>query len=228
MQLRPGGASASIEVAYVANAAIRLDGRVDEAVWHDLQGYDNMRVSEPDTLASTTYATVSRFLYTDRGLYVAAVMEQPPETLVSRLSARDQYINRDQFGVALDSSGHGLYGYWFSVNLGGSVQDGKVLPEYTMTEQWDGPWQAATAETEGGWSAEMFLPWSMMAMPPGNGRRTMGVWVKRQVAHLDETWSWPALPRTGGPVHVGADADARGRHPAQTAVRRFPLRVGHA
>lgn len=198
LRLQPGSDGDGITVARVADAEIHLDGRVDEAVWRDLAGYDNMRVSEPDTLADAAYATVTRFFYTDRGLYVGSIMEQPPETLISRLSARDQYINRDQFGVALDTSGSGLYGYWFSVNLGGSVQDGKVLPEYTMTEQWDGPWEAATAETETGWSAEMFLPWSMMAMPPGNGERTMGVWVKRQVAHRDETWSWPALPRTGG------------------------------
>ena len=193
-----GNNNGAIEAAYVNDARIQLDGKVDEAVWREQPGHDNMRVSEPDTLTAASYTTATRFFYTDKGLYVSAVMEQPPDTLIARLSARDQYINRDQFGVALDSSGNGLYGYWFSVNLGGSVQDGKVLPEYTLTEQWDGPWEAATAETATGWSAEMFLPWSMMAMPPGNGERTMGVWVKRQVAHLDETWSWPALPRTGG------------------------------
>ncbi|MYE25583.1 MAG: carbohydrate binding family 9 domain-containing protein, partial [Gammaproteobacteria bacterium] len=193
-----GDEEGAVNVAYINDADIRLDGNVDEIEWQGVASYDNMLVSEPDTLAETSYATVSRFFYTDRGLYVSAVMEQPPDTLITRLSARDQYINRDQFGVALDTSGDGLYGYWFMVNLGGSLQDGKVLPEYTMTEQWDGPWEAATALTDTGWSAEMFLPWSMMAMPPGEGEREMGFWLKRQVAHLDETWSWPALPRTGG------------------------------
>ena len=139
LRLRGGGdEGGAIDVPYVADAVIHLDGQVEEPAWRGVAGFDNMRVTDPDTLADATYATVTRFLYTDRGLYVAASMEQPPDTLVSRLSARDQYINRDQFGVALDSSGNGLYGYWFSVNLGGSVQDGKVLPEYTLTEQWDG------------------------------------------------------------------------------------------
>ena len=193
-----GEQEGAINVAYINDANIQLDGNVDEVEWRSVAAYDRMLVSEPDTLADTSYATVSRFFYTDKGLYVSAVMEQPQDTLISRLSSRDQYINRDQFGVALDTSGNGLYGYWFMVNLGGSMQDGKVLPEYTMTEQWDGPWESATAQTDTGWSAEMFLPWSMMAMPPGEGERFMGFWLKRQVAHLDETWSWPALPRTGG------------------------------
>ena len=66
-------------------------------------------------------------------------MEQPPDTLVSRLSSRDRYLNRDSFGITLDTSGEGLYGYWFTVTLGGSLMDGKAAPERTISEQWDGP-----------------------------------------------------------------------------------------
>ena len=66
-------------------------------------------------------------------------MEQPPDALISRLSSRDKYINRDSYGLTLDTSGAGLYGYWFVVNLGGSLMDGKVVPERSWSEQWDGP-----------------------------------------------------------------------------------------
>ena len=50
------------------------------------------------------------------------------KTLVSRLSSRDQFLNRDEFGVTLDTSGQGLYG-WFASSLGGSIMNGKVAPE---------------------------------------------------------------------------------------------------
>ena len=36
----------------------------------------------------------------------------------------------------------------------------------------------------------------MMAMPQSDDR-VIGVWLRRQVAHLDETYSWPALPFNG-------------------------------
>ena len=178
------------------NPDIVIDGHVDEAAWQAVDAYDNMRVMEPETLAEPTYATASRFIYTDEGLYVSAVMEQPPETLVARLSSRDQYINRDGFGITLDTSGKGLYGYWFSVSLGGSVADGKVAPERNFTNQWDGPWRGASATSESGWSVEMFLPWSMMSMPQSGPERTLGFWVNRKVAHVDERYSWPVLPFT--------------------------------
>ena len=175
---------------------IVLDGVLDEAVWSETPGYDGMRVIQPDTLVEPRYRTVVRYLYTERGLYVGAWMEQPPETLLARLSSRDEHINRDNFGITLDTSGEGLYGFWFTINLGGTVMDGKVEPEREFTVEWDGPWESATAPLADGWSAEVFLPWSMLSMPAGTEDREMGIWVDRQVAHIDERWSWPALPFT--------------------------------
>ena len=188
--------SAPIAATRLEDAAIVVDGRVDEAAWRSVPAYDNMRVMEPETLAEPTYATQSRFIYTDAGLYVSAVMEQPPQTLVARLSSRDQYINRDSYGITLDTSGTGLYGYWFSVSLGGSLADGKVAPERNFSRQWDGAWRGASAITDDGWSVEMFLPWSMMSMPQIDSQRMLGFWVNRKVAHMDERYSWPVLPFT--------------------------------
>ena len=176
---------------------IELDGHLDEPVWREVPGYDNMVVVEPDTLANTRFRTVARYLYTDRGLYIGVWNEQPPETLIARLSSRDVYINRDGWGITLDTSGEGRYGYWFNINLGGSVLDGKVAPERTFTREWDGPWNSATAQLDDGWSLEVFLPWSMMTMPPGDGDRAMGMYTSRKVAYIDEQWGWPALPFTG-------------------------------
>ena len=172
-----------------------MDGRLDESIWSEVPGYDNMLVIDPDTLADTRYKTDVRMFYTDKGLHIAAFMEQPPETLVARLSSRDLFINRDAIGITLDTSGEGLYGYWFSVNLGGSVLDGKVAPERQFSREWDGPWTSATAVLDNGWSAEMFLPWSMMTIADTqSGDRKLGFWINRKVAYIDERWSWPALP----------------------------------
>ena len=120
---------AAVHVPYFETVNIAVDGVADEAAWSEVPGYDDMRVTDPDTLEDPEYRTFYRFLYTRDGLYVAAFMEQPPDTLVSRLSSRDRYLNRDSFGITLDTSGEGLYGYWFTVTLGGSLMDGKAAPE---------------------------------------------------------------------------------------------------
>ena len=186
----------SIDVPHFAEDAVEIvvDGRLDEAVWASLPGYDDMQVIAPNTLAAPAFPTFVHYFHTERGLYVGAKLVQPPETLVARLSGRDRFINRDSLGLTLDTSGQGLYGYWFVVSLGGAVLDGKVAPERRYTSEWDGPWQRGTAELADGWSLEMFLPWSMMALPEVRGRRELGFWVNRKVAHLDERWSAPARP----------------------------------
>ncbi|MCZ6503661.1 MAG: DUF5916 domain-containing protein [Gammaproteobacteria bacterium] len=75
--------------------------------------------------------------------------------------------------------------------------DGTVLPERQFSRQWDGPWRGASAVAEGGWSAEMFIPWSMMTMPDVDGdTREIGFYISREVAYKNERWGWPALPRT--------------------------------
>jgi hypothetical protein len=175
---------------------ITLDGRLDEPIWQQVAGFDDMRVMDPDTMRLPRYRTDVKYLSTSRGLYIGAMMEQPPETLIARLSSRDSFINRDSIGITLDTSGEGLYGYWFVVNLGGSVLDGTVLAERQLQSEWDGPWSRATAELTDGWSTEMFLPWSMMSMPQVDGKRKIGFWTSRKVAHVDERWSSPPLPFT--------------------------------
>jgi len=174
----------------------RLDGRLEEAVWADAPVVNEFAVVEPDTLAAAPLESTIRMFYTDRGLYVGFHGKQAADTLVARLSPRDQRIARDSFSITVDPTGTGLFGYWFSVALGDSLADGTVLPERQFSNQWDGPWNGFSAVTEDGWSAELFLPWSMMAMPKSGDDRTIAFYASRQVAYLNQRWGIPALPST--------------------------------
>lgn len=180
-----------------ADAQVHIDGRLDEPIWARLPAYDEFVVVEPDTLAQVPYATRVRFFYTDLGLYVGVDMEQPQETIIKRMSGRDVFRSeRDGIGITLDTSGEARYGYWFQLNLGDSISDGTLLPEQRFSRDWDGPWRGATAQTEAGWSAEVLIPWGTVAMPRAGKERRLGIFVGRQVGHLQERWGWPALPFT--------------------------------
>ncbi len=198
---RSTDAEAPLQITrFDANATdIIIDGRLSEAVWDTLPFYGKLVVVEPDTLADTPDSTQLRLFYTDEGMYVGIWNEQDPDTLISRLSSRDEFLTRDDVSLTLDTSGQGLYAYWFGISLSGSVIDGTVVPERNFSRRWDGPWHGAAAQLDDGWSAEMFLPWSMMTMPEvTSGKRLMGMYVSREVAHLNERWGWPALPRSKG------------------------------
>ena len=180
-----------------SDAEITIDGFIDEDVWKDLPVIDGMKVIDPDTLADTPYETHVRFFYTERGIYLSAMNFQPQETLMARMTSRDVRLERDGFVVAIDASGEGLYGFYLRINLGNSLTDATILPERTFNYQWDGPWLARTQALENGWSAEYYIPWSMMPLPQVDDDRKIGIYLERQVGHLQgEAWANPPLPGT--------------------------------
>ena len=180
-----------------SDAEITIDGFIDEDVWKDLPVIDGMKVIDPDTLADTPYETHVRFFYTERGIYLSAMNFQPQETLMARMTSRDVRLERDGFVVAIDASGEGLYGFYLRINLGNSLTDATILPERTFNFQWDGPWLARTQALENGWSAEYYIPWSMMPLPQVDDDRKIGIYLERQVGHLQgEAWANPPLPGT--------------------------------
>lgn len=188
---------APLPLVRIDDAAIVIDGYLNEPVWATIKPVENFVTLEPDTLAPGRHATRLYLAYDKRGLYIGARMDQPLDTLVARLSGRDGFtLNRDSLSVTVDTSGDGRYGYWFGINLGDSLMDGTVLPERKYSNDWDGPWRGRSQTTETGWSAEMFIPWSAVSMPHAGDIRHMGLYVSRKVAYLDERWGWPTLPPT--------------------------------
>ena len=157
----------SIQKTTEADAAITVDGKLSESIWSSLPNTGKFVVLEPDTLADVPHASHIKFAYTDEGLYIGADLEQPKDTLIKRLSGRDVYagLNRDSINLTLDTSGEGLYGFWFGINLGDSLMDGTVLPEYRFSNEWDGPWRGASVETDTGWSAEFSFHGALSPCP---------------------------------------------------------------
>jgi hypothetical protein len=182
---------------------ISIDGVLDDAVWSGLTVYSGYGVVDPETLQPAAYDTKIRIFYTDRGIYVGFDMEQPRDTLVRRITARDnRNENRDRITFTLDTSGEGQFGYWMSLALGDNQMDGTLLPERQYNSQWDGAWYGATAETATGWSAEFFIPWGQLAMPAREGERYIGFYSERGVAHLNQFWAWPVIARSD-PIFIG-------------------------
>ena len=168
-----------------AAAGITLDGFINEGVWRDLPVIDGMKVINPDTLDDPSYRTEIRFFYTERGIYIGAMNHQPADTLVARMTPRDtRLLDRDAFAVSIDPSGEGLYGYFVRINLGDSLADATILPERQFNIQWNGSWNGRTQALENGWSAEIFIPWAMMALPASGTNREIGFYFERQVGHL--------------------------------------------
>ena len=183
------------KLALDADVDITIDGRLDEAIWRDAEPIkDLVEVYPSDRGTIPELATQIRVIYSPRGLYIGFWCEQEWENHLGPLSFRDDSsLERDWFRVSVDPSGNGTHGYFMEVALGGSLNDGTLLPEKETNNDWDGPWRGATARQQDSWTGEMFLPWSMFALPKAEGTRELGIHFERNVAHLGCRWAWEPL-----------------------------------
>ncbi len=194
----PLASPSNLDIPYYdsENVDIIVDGKLDEELWKKVPYNDNFLMVTPSTGDKGRYQTLVAYFHTNKGLYIGMWNEQPTDSLLSRLSSRDGFLTRDSMQVIVDTSGEGLYAHWFSVSLGGSIGDGIVLPERDYRIDWDGAWYGNAAATSSGWTAELYIPWSIMNMPPGNtSSRKIGLYVSRTLGKLGERWSNPYLPR---------------------------------
>ena len=181
--------------------APKIDGVLDESDWSTAFEISDFKIIDPETGETPKLKTQFKFLYDKNNLYVGVINEQPSDTLIRRISARDyysQYVDRDQIEIAIDPTAQGLYGYSLVVALGDSITDGTIIPERVYSQNWDGPYRVATTSDDHNWYAEIAIPWDIMDFPSKEGRRIIGLYLQRDVAHLSERWAFPNIPRNSG------------------------------
>ena len=64
----------------------------------------------------------------------------------------------DTISIVLDPYGDRRTGYLFRINAAGARKDGLVSDPESASLDWDGIWDARTARTADGWSAEIVIP----------------------------------------------------------------------
>lgn len=177
-----------------ASGAIRVDGRLDEPEWAEAA---ELRLDQqsPSPGGASPFRTTLRILAAPGGLYLAFRCEDPePSRIAVHTLQRDaDFSGDDTVSVLLDTLGDGRTAYFFSVNAGGARQDGLVAGPESLSLDWDGVWEAATARDATGWTAELFIPSRTLRFDPTRPR--WGLNAERFVARERQTlrWSSPVL-----------------------------------
>jgi hypothetical protein len=160
--------------------------------------------------------------------------------------------NEDHIRLVLDTFRDARSGYVFAINANGARYDALVSGNgESENANWDAPWQAATQQSDAGWSAEILIPIKSILFKPG--QTAWGFNVQRRVQALQETQRWASafknikvtqtgraglligLPAfdlgvgasirpalTGGGLHDSAASPFRGRNKASLDVtQRF-------
>ncbi|UHQ23012.1 DUF5916 domain-containing protein [Lysobacter sp. 5GHs7-4] len=192
----------SLGLCASAQAAIVVDGKLDEPEWEQARRYRDFKVTEPFRLDAPApgSSTQARLLSTPDGIAVAFELEQSAAfARVKPRLERDQNRVADRVNVSIDFDGDGRGAYSFSVDLSGSVQDGVIANENLTNLDWDTDWSWAVSESADGWQAELLIPWSVATMRgTDTATRKVNVYFSRTLGSNGERQAYPALSPSRG------------------------------
>ena len=132
----------------------------------------HMTQQSPHAGGPTPYVTDVRVLIWKDALIFGFTCRDPnPKAIKVHSLTRDaDQTGDDTVTVLLDTFGDKRTGYYFQINEAAARLDGLISGPLSISGSWDGIWNARTARTEDGWSAEIWIPAQSLNFVGGTGR----------------------------------------------------------
>ena len=217
-------AAPAIRAARRSGAAIRIDGKIDEAAWSSAIPATNFRQSDPNEGEPGSERTEARVLVDDDALYVAMrLFDSDPRGIRAELARRDEGIDADIAEVYLDSYHDHLTGYVFRLTPLGAKRDAAISSSGNQDGSWDPVWDGAASMDAQGWSAEFRIPLSQLRYDPNAADHTWGIQLTRRIARKGETQFFAFVPKTQqAGINTWGHLAGLGRLPAPRRVELVP------
>ena len=179
--------STNLEISAIRiNQVVNIDGNLQEEFWKQIIPINQFIQKDPDEGKESTQKTEVRIAYDDAALYVGARMfDTSPDSIIARLVRKDVDITSDLFAVFLDPYHDKRSGFYFGVNAAGTMYDGVLYNDTWNDNSWDGVWEGKVKINNGGWTAEMRIPFSQLRFHK-NSQNVWGINFRRDVARNNE------------------------------------------
>jgi len=213
-----GSDEPSIEAAVLSSGSITLDGRLEEPIWRSAPVL-KLTQQSPKPGEPTPFETEVRVVVTRDRVYFGFLCKDPePRRIAVHTMRRDAVMTGDDtVSLVLDTYGDHRTGYFFRINAAGARSDGLISDPQSASLDWDGIWDARTARTPDGWSAEIVIPSRTLNF--AGGVEAWGLNVERYVPRERLTLRWSSrtldsfiydLSRAGRLTGVGALEQGKG------------------
>ena len=176
---------------------IRLDGRLDEAVYQTVTPITGLIQHIPDEGARASERTDAWVFFDETSLYVTARAfdSAPPSEWVANEMRHDviQLRQNDSFSLLLDTFHDRRNGVAFLVTPIGGYSDFAITNEGNVNTDWNIVWDMRTGRFEGGWTVEIEIPFKSLRYQPGE-TQVWGIQLRRIVRRRNEAAYLTALP----------------------------------
>ena len=152
---------------------IRLDGRLDEAIYTNLQPVSGLVQVEPDAGAPATQLTEFWVTFDRTHIYVSArCWESHPERVVANELRRDFAgpSGNDYVDIMLDTFYDRQNALMFQVTPIGGRGDGQITNERMYNRDLNLIWDVEVGRFDGGWTFEAAIPFKTLRYRPGRAQ----------------------------------------------------------
>ncbi len=212
-------------------SGLRLDGALDEEVWQRTVPATDFVQSEPYEGQPSTEQTEVRILYDDDSLYVGVICHDGTKggVRVNALKEDFEPADADYFQVILDTYHDQRNGFVFTTNPHGAKRDAQVTDEgRNVNADWDGVWDVRAVVTDGGWSAELVIPFKTLSLDASRPEQVWGANFSRKIRRKNEIAFWSPVPRRYDINRVVMAGELKGLHAVQRGrnLRVKPFVIG--
>lgn len=175
-----------------AEAAITVDGRLDEADWKNAGVIAALAQADPHPGEPTRYPTEVRMLRDERNIYVGVIcMDPQPDKISIHTLQRDGDLSGDDaLTLVFDTFGDGRTGFFFRVNAAGTRKDA-LMSSGDLNFDWDGIWEVKTRREADRWVAEFRFPAQTLRFKAESDG--WGFNVERQIARDQLRLRWAGI-----------------------------------
>lgn len=179
------------------NAAIRIDGVLDEPIWQQVDVAGDFNQYFPNDSAKADSKTEIRLMYDDQFLYFSAKMYNQSEdrTYVVPSLRRDFQGNQiDGISLLFDTFQDKTNAFQFGVNSYGVQREGLIAGGFGGTSwSWDNKWYAEAKQYPGYWVAEGAIPFKSIRFKEGQDQWNVNFY--RLDSEAGERSTWQKIPR---------------------------------
>ena len=147
------------------DASIIIDGNLSEEAWFQAEVITGFTQFEPRYGEAASLGTTIRVLYDRTSLYFGIeCRDSEPGRISSKVTRRDGEVwEDDSIALIIDTFNDKNNAYQFTVNSLGTQQDERWADNgRTRDVKWDAAWSSAGARHDGGWTAEVAIPFASL------------------------------------------------------------------
>ncbi len=193
-------------VKKIKNAAIQMDGVLDESEWMTAETIKKFRQFFPSDSLDAFGDTQIKMLYDDENLYIGITCLSKGSDFISNSLRRDyDLLSGDNITLMFDTYNDQRNALAFGINAFGVRREALILnggiQERDFYTSWDNKWNGVSQKGETGWTAELVIPFKTLRYKEGSSQWRFNAF--RYDTQFNEMSSWVNIPRNLLPIDLG-------------------------